>query len=62
MAKPVSKARKRVKKHVVDGVAHIHASFNNTIIISTVIIQNTLQCVSCLKFIILFYENIRQLS
>ena len=26
------KARKKTKKHVVDGVAHIHASFNNTII------------------------------
>ncbi|MCP4700600.1 MAG: 30S ribosomal protein S11 [Gammaproteobacteria bacterium] len=25
-------ARKRVKKNVVDGVAHVHASFNNTII------------------------------
>ena len=35
MAKPVSKARKRVKKHDVDGVAHIHASFNNTIITIT---------------------------
>jgi small subunit ribosomal protein S11 len=32
MAKQVSKARKRVKKNVVDGVASIHASFNNTII------------------------------
>ncbi|MCP3663741.1 MAG: 30S ribosomal protein S11 [Gammaproteobacteria bacterium] len=32
MAKPSSKARKKVKKTVADGVAHIHASFNNTII------------------------------
>jgi small subunit ribosomal protein S11 len=32
MAKPVSKVRKKVKKHVVDGIAHVHASFNNTII------------------------------
>ena len=32
MAKPSPKARKKVKKNVVDGVAHIHASFNNTII------------------------------
>jgi small subunit ribosomal protein S11 len=32
MARPASKTRKRVKKTVVDGVAHIHASFNNTII------------------------------
>jgi small subunit ribosomal protein S11 len=35
MAKPASKPRKRVKKTVVDGVAHIHASFNNTIITVT---------------------------
>jgi small subunit ribosomal protein S11 len=27
--------KKKVKKHVVDGVAHIHASFNNTIITIT---------------------------
>ncbi|HCB13451.1 MAG TPA: 30S ribosomal protein S11 [Gammaproteobacteria bacterium] len=35
MAKPVTRTRKRVKKNVVDGVAHIHASFNNTIITIT---------------------------
>ncbi len=35
MAKPASKTRKRVKKTVVDGMAHIHASFNNTIITIT---------------------------
>jgi small subunit ribosomal protein S11 len=35
MAKPVSKTRKRVKRNVLDGVAHIHASFNNTIITIT---------------------------
>jgi small subunit ribosomal protein S11 len=29
------KARKKVKKHVVDGIAHIHASFNNTIVTIT---------------------------
>ena len=27
--------RKKVKKHVVDGIAHIYASFNNTIITIT---------------------------
>ena len=32
MAKTVSKAKKKVKKHIVDGIAHIQASFNNTII------------------------------
>jgi small subunit ribosomal protein S11 len=41
MAKPV-KTRKRVKKNVVDGVAHIHASFNNTIITITDRQGNTL--------------------
>lgn len=35
MAKPSPKVRKKVKKSVVDGVAHIHASFNNTIITIT---------------------------
>ena len=35
MAKASSRTRKRVKKNVVDGVAHIHASFNNTIITIT---------------------------
>ena len=32
MAKASARARKKVKKTVVDGIAHIHASFNNTII------------------------------
>lgn len=35
MANTASKSRKRVKKTIVDGVAHIHASFNNTIITIT---------------------------
>ena len=30
-----ARARKKVKKHVSDGIAHIHASFNNTIITIT---------------------------
>ncbi len=34
MATP-SKARKKVKRTVIDGMAHIHASFNNTIITIT---------------------------
>jgi small subunit ribosomal protein S11 len=33
MAKPIRK--KKVKKTVVDGIAHVHASFNNTIITIT---------------------------
>ena len=32
MAKPKIKVKKKVKKVVVDGIAHVHASFNNTII------------------------------
>jgi len=32
MAKASIRTKKKVKKTVVDGVAHIHASFNNTII------------------------------
>jgi small subunit ribosomal protein S11 len=35
MAKPTTKARKKVKKTVVDAIAHVHASFNNTIITIT---------------------------
>lgn len=43
MANPSpTKARKKVKKSVVDGVAHIHASFNNTIITITDRQGNTL--------------------
>ena len=42
MAKPVTKTRKRIKKNVVDGIAHIHASFNNTIITITDRQGNTL--------------------
>ena len=32
MAKPATKSKKKVKKHIVDGIAHIQATFNNTII------------------------------
>nr|WP_086938983.1 30S ribosomal protein S11 [Thaumasiovibrio occultus] len=35
MAKQPNRARKRVRKQVADGVAHIHASFNNTIVTIT---------------------------
>lgn len=36
------RARKKVRKHVTDAVAHIHASFNNTIITITDRQGNTL--------------------
>ena len=32
MAKPKARQRKKVKKVVTDGIAHIHASFNKTLI------------------------------
>lgn len=35
MVKAVSRLRKKVKKNVSEGVAHIHASFNNTIVTIT---------------------------
>ena len=35
MAKAPTRARKRVKKQVSDGIAHVHASFNNTIVTIT---------------------------
>jgi len=41
-AKAAARTRKKVKKSVVDGVAHIHASFNNTIITLTDRQGNTL--------------------
>ncbi len=35
MAKPSTRVRKKVKKNVAEGIAHIHASFNNTIVTIT---------------------------
>jgi small subunit ribosomal protein S11 len=42
MAKPATKTRKKIKRNVVDGIAHVHASFNNTIITITDRQGNTL--------------------
>jgi small subunit ribosomal protein S11 len=42
MAKASTKTRKRVKKNVSDALAHIHASFNNTIVTITDRQGNTL--------------------
>tara|TARA_B100001250_G_scaffold335028_1_gene301137 strand:- start:429 stop:818 length:390 start_codon:yes stop_codon:yes gene_type:complete len=42
MAKTAIKSRKRIKRNVLDGIAHIHASFNNTIITITDREGNTL--------------------
>lgn len=35
MVKAVSRTRKKIKKNVSEGIAHIHASFNNTIVTIT---------------------------
>ena len=35
MAKTTTKVRKKIKKNVAEGIAHVHASFNNTIITIT---------------------------
>ena len=35
MAKAQVRPRKRVKKNIADGIAHVHATFNNTIITIT---------------------------
>ncbi|MDR0716910.1 MAG: 30S ribosomal protein S11 [Azoarcus sp.] len=35
MAKTATKIRKKIKKNVAEGIAHVHASFNNTIITIT---------------------------
>lgn len=42
MAKSPQRTRKKVKKHVTDGVAHIYASFNNTVVTITDRQGNTL--------------------
>ena len=33
--KTAARVRKKVKKNVAEGIAHIHASFNNTIVTIT---------------------------
>jgi len=42
MAKAATRVRKKAKKSVAEGIAHIHASFNNTIITITDRQGNTL--------------------
>ena len=42
MAKTSTKVRKKVKKNVAEGIAHVHASFNNTIVTITDRQGNTL--------------------
>ena len=45
-AAAASRARKKAKKNVSDGIAHVHASFNNTIITITDRQGNTLSWAS----------------
>jgi small subunit ribosomal protein S11 len=35
MVKAVTRVRKKVKKNVAEGIAHVHASFNNTVVTIT---------------------------
>lgn len=35
MVKTAAKAKKKVKKNIAEGIAHVHASFNNTIVTIT---------------------------
>ena len=35
MAKPKTRTKKKIRRDVPDGIAHVHASFNNTIITIT---------------------------
>ena len=35
MAKSNTRVKKKIKKNVAEGIAHVHASFNNTIITIT---------------------------
>ena len=46
MAKAQTRTRKRVKRQVADGMAHIHASFNNTIVTITNINGDTVSWAS----------------
>ena len=47
MAKASTRVRKKAKKNVAEGIAHIHASFNNTIVTITDRQGNTLAWATC---------------
>ena len=46
MAKPAAKTKKKIKRVVTDGIAHVHASFNNTIVTITDTLGNALSWAS----------------
>ncbi len=35
MVKAATRVRKKIKKNIAEGIAHVHASFNNTIVTIT---------------------------
>ena len=47
MNKPAVKAKKKIKRIVTDGIAHVHASFNNTIVTITDRQGNALAWATC---------------
>src|SRR5258706_14422829 len=47
MAKAATRVRKKTKKNVAEGIAHVHASFNNTIVTITDRQGNTLAWATC---------------
>ncbi len=47
MAKAATRVRKKTKKNVAEGIAHVHASFNNTIVTITDCQGNTLAWATC---------------
>lgn len=46
-AKTAARGKKRVKKNIAEGIAHVHATFNNTIIMITDRQGNALSWASC---------------
>src|SRR3989338_3678384 len=49
MAEAAVKQRKKAKRQISDGIAHVLSSFNNTIITVTDVQGNTIACESCAK-------------
>jgi small subunit ribosomal protein S11 len=47
MAKEATRVRRRERKNITSGVAHVHSSFNNTMITITDVQGNTISWSSC---------------
>ena len=56
MAKPTRK--RRVKKNIESGVAHIHATFNNTIVMITDVHGNALAWSSAVLLVLKVHVNL----